>query len=79
MLQIVAPAGNRQHEHHRSRDMAFPRLNALSFWLFLGSGIFMYAALAGGIAPDAGWFDYVPLADRRFDPVSFASRLKVFG
>jgi cytochrome c oxidase subunit I+III len=51
-----------------SRDMAFPRLNALSFWLFLGSGLFMYAALAGGIAPDAGWFDYVPLADRRFDP-----------
>src|SRR4051794_28745761 len=51
-----------------SRDMAFPRLNALSFWLFLGSGVFMYSALVGGIAPDAGWFDYVPLGLRRFDP-----------
>ena len=28
-----------------ARDMAFPRLNALSFWLFLGSGIFIYAGL----------------------------------
>src|SRR5207248_3878978 len=51
-----------------SRDMAFPRLNALSFWLFLGSGISMYSALFAGIAPDAGWFNYVPLAARRFDP-----------
>jgi heme/copper-type cytochrome/quinol oxidase subunit 1 len=51
-----------------SRDMAFPRLNALSFWLFLGSGIFMYSAVFGGMAPDAGWFNYVPLAQRRFDP-----------
>src|SRR5947207_11979099 len=51
-----------------SRDMAFPRLNALSYCLFLGSGLFMYSALAGGIAPDAGWFDYVPLGLRRFDP-----------
>src|SRR5438067_8011368 len=51
-----------------SRDMAFPRLNALSFWLFLGSGLFMYSGLFAGIGPDAGWFDYVPLALRRFDP-----------
>src|SRR3954449_7883829 len=45
-----------------ARDMAFPRLNALSFWLFLGSGIFIYASVAIGKAPDAGWFNYVPLA-----------------
>src|SRR5437764_241914 len=51
-----------------SRDMAFPRMNALSYWLFLGSGVLLYAGLALGTAPDAGWFDYVPLASRRYSP-----------
>jgi cytochrome c oxidase subunit 1/cytochrome c oxidase subunit I+III len=51
-----------------ARDMAFPRLNALSFWLFLASGCFIYAGLALGSAPNAGWFDYVPLALERYDP-----------
>jgi cytochrome c oxidase subunit I+III len=51
-----------------ARDMAFPRLNALSYWIFLGSGIFVYTSLALGVAPNAGWFDYVPLASRQFDP-----------
>ncbi|HEU4977860.1 MAG TPA: cytochrome c oxidase subunit I [Solirubrobacteraceae bacterium] len=51
-----------------ARDMAFPRANALSFWLFLGSGLFMYTGLALGQAPDAGWFDYVPLASRAYSP-----------
>jgi cytochrome c oxidase subunit 1/cytochrome c oxidase subunit I+III len=51
-----------------ARDMAFPRLNALSFWLFAGSGIFMYTGLALGNGPNAGWFDYVPLASRQFNP-----------
>jgi cytochrome c oxidase subunit 1/cytochrome c oxidase subunit I+III len=51
-----------------ARDMAFPRLNALSFWIYLGSGLFMYVALAQGHAPNAGWFDYVPLASKQFDP-----------
>jgi cytochrome c oxidase subunit 1/cytochrome c oxidase subunit I+III len=51
-----------------ARDMAFPRLNAFSYWLFLGSGLFLYAGLAAGQAPNAGWFDYVPLALRSYDP-----------
>ncbi len=51
-----------------ARDMAFPRLNALSYWIFLGSGLFMYFSLAQGHAPNAGWFDYVPLASKQFDP-----------
>jgi cytochrome c oxidase subunit I+III len=51
-----------------ARDMAFPRLNALSYWLFLGSGIFIYFGLFTGQAPDAGWFDYVPLASRTYSP-----------
>jgi cytochrome c oxidase subunit I+III len=50
-----------------ARDMAFPRLNALSFWLFLGSGIFMYSSFLIGEAPNAGWFDYVPLALRQYN------------
>jgi cytochrome c oxidase subunit I+III len=51
-----------------ARDMAFPRMNAVSFWIFLGSGIFLYIALASGQAPNAGWFDYVPLASKQYDP-----------
>jgi cytochrome c oxidase subunit 1/cytochrome c oxidase subunit I+III len=51
-----------------ARDMAFPRLNALSFWIFVASGVFIYAGLAVGQAPDAGWFDYVPLASKQFSP-----------
>jgi cytochrome c oxidase subunit I+III len=50
-----------------ARDMAFPRLNALSFWIFAASGIFLYTSVALGIAPNAGWFDYVPLASRQYD------------
>jgi cytochrome c oxidase subunit I+III len=51
-----------------ARDLAFPRLNAFSYWVFVASGLFMYSSLAMGSAPDAGWFDYVPLADRQFSP-----------
>jgi cytochrome c oxidase subunit I+III len=51
-----------------ARDMAFPRANALSYWLFLGSGIFIYVGLFTGNGPDAGWFDYVPLASRTYSP-----------
>ncbi len=53
-----------------ARDMAFPRLNALSFWIYAASGIFIYTGLALGHGPDAGWFDYVPLASRQFSPDS---------
>jgi cytochrome c oxidase subunit I+III len=51
-----------------ARDMAFPRLNALSYWLFLASGIFIYFGLFTGEAPTAGWFSYVPLASRDYSP-----------
>jgi cytochrome c oxidase subunit 1/cytochrome c oxidase subunit I+III len=51
-----------------ARDMAFPRMNALSYWLFLGSGIFLYTGLFIGMGPDAGWFNYVPLASKTYDP-----------
>jgi cytochrome c oxidase subunit I+III len=51
-----------------ARDMAFPRMNALSYWLFLGSGLFMYSSVFMHSAPDAGWFNYVPLALKQFNP-----------
>jgi cytochrome c oxidase subunit I+III len=51
-----------------ARDMAFPRMNALSFWVFLASGIFIYTSFALGMAPNAGWFDYVPLASKTYNP-----------
>jgi cytochrome c oxidase subunit I+III len=51
-----------------ARDMAFPRMNALSFWIFLASGIFLYVGLFSGFGPDAGWFNYVPLSGRLYDP-----------
>jgi len=51
-----------------ARDLAFPRLNAFSYWVYLCSGIFVYVGLAIGQAPDAGWFDYVPLASKQFSP-----------
>jgi cytochrome c oxidase subunit I+III len=51
-----------------ARDMAFPRLNALSFWIYATSGVFIYASVPLGNAPDAGWFNYVPLAGAQFSP-----------
>jgi cytochrome c oxidase subunit I+III len=49
-----------------ARDMAFPRMNALSYWIYVCSGIFMYTGLVIGEGPNAGWFDYVPLADKPY-------------
>lgn len=51
-----------------SRDMAFPRVNALSYWLYVSSGIFIYLGIPLGQAPNAGWFDYVPYAAKEFNP-----------
>ena len=56
-----------------ARDMAFPRLNAFGYWMFLFGGILLYFSyiagegLAGhGSAPDVGWFAYAPLTERAF-------------
>lgn len=51
-----------------SRDMAFPRLNMFSYWVYLASAIFLYASFAVGAAPNAGWFDYVPYASKQYTP-----------
>jgi cytochrome c oxidase subunit 1/cytochrome c oxidase subunit I+III len=51
-----------------ARDMAFPRLNALSYWIFLFAGILLYSSFIGGQVPNSGWFSYVPFAEREFNP-----------
>src|SRR5271167_2511570 len=56
-----------------ARDMAFPRLNAFSFWLMAFGGLLLYFSLVGanglygaGNAPDVGWFAYAPLTSQTF-------------
>lgn len=49
-----------------ARDMAFPRLNALSYWLFLFGGLLLYFSFIAGGAPAAGWFSYAPLSETPF-------------
>ena len=58
-----------------ARDMAFPRLNAFSFWLSAIGGFLLYFSLLGGNglygagnAPDVGWWAYAPLTARAFSP-----------
>ena len=51
-----------------TRDMAFPRLNAFSYWIFLLSGIFIYGGFLVGSPPDGGWFAYVPLTNPTYSP-----------
>jgi cytochrome c oxidase subunit I len=55
--------------------MAFPRLNALSFWLTFFGGLFLHYSFIGGSglygagsAPDVGWWAYAPLTERPFTP-----------
>jgi len=56
-----------------ARDMAFPRLNAFSFWMTAFGGLLLYFSFLGGSglygagnAPDVGWFAYAPLTSRTF-------------
>src|SRR3954464_10118947 len=49
-----------------ARDMAFPRLNALGFWVTLFGGVLAYFSFATGGAPAVGWFAYAPLTERTF-------------
>ena len=51
-----------------ARDVAFPRFNALSFWIFLAGGLFLNFAWLVGDAPDGGWFAYSPNTGVTFSP-----------
>jgi cytochrome c oxidase subunit 1 len=52
-----------------ARDMAFPRLNAFSYWMFVLGGIVLYSSwLAKGGAPKCGWTCYAPLSENSYNP-----------
>ena len=49
-----------------ARDMAYPKMNALSYWTFLAGGLMLYSSFFLGGAPDAGWFSYAPLTEKAY-------------
>ncbi|HWE44021.1 MAG TPA: cytochrome c oxidase subunit I [Gemmatimonadaceae bacterium] len=51
-----------------TRNVAFPRANAVGYWVYLIGGILIYSAFFANSGPDAGWFAYVPLAGPEFSP-----------
>ena len=51
-----------------ARDVAFPRLNALSYWLFLFGALLLNSSFIFGGAPDAGWFAYANLTASEYSP-----------
>ncbi|WP_194711640.1 cytochrome c oxidase subunit I [Noviherbaspirillum soli] len=64
-----------------ARSLAFPRMNAFAYWIFLFGGLMLYAAFLLDIGPDAGWFAYVPLAGPDYSPgkrVDFWAQLVTF-
>ncbi|HEX6508980.1 MAG TPA: cytochrome c oxidase subunit I [Chloroflexota bacterium] len=65
------------------RDMAFPRLNAMSYWLFLFGGVLLYFSLIEGTMPDVGWFSYANYWELPYDfsnaPLFWAVSLIILG
>lgn len=51
-----------------TRNIAFPRLNAYSYWVFLVGGLLLWVSFLVDSAPDVGWFAYVPLAGPEYNP-----------
>jgi len=51
-----------------SRSVAFPRMNAYAYWVYLFGGLMLFVAFALNIGPDAGWFSYVPLSGPDYSP-----------
>jgi cytochrome c oxidase subunit 1 len=51
-----------------ARDVAFPRLNAFSYWVYLFGSLFMNSSWLVGMAPNGGWFGYVPLTTLPYSP-----------
>jgi cytochrome c oxidase subunit I+III len=49
-----------------TRNIAFPRLNAFSYWIYLAGGILLWVAFALDMGPDVGWFAYVPLSGPQY-------------
>src|SRR2546423_1445975 len=51
-----------------TRNVAFPRLNAFGYYMYLAGGLFLYGAAFTNTLPDAGWFSYAPLSGPQFSP-----------
>jgi cytochrome c oxidase subunit 1 len=51
-----------------TRNIAFPRLNAFSYWMYLFGGCFLWISFVINTGPDVGWFAYVPLSTSQYDP-----------
>jgi cytochrome c oxidase subunit 1 len=51
-----------------TRNTAFPRLNAYSYWVYLIGGLLLYGAFFLNVGPDTGWFSYVPLSGPEYAP-----------
>ena len=49
-----------------TRNIAFPRLNAFSYWMYLAGGILLWTSFVLDMAPDVGWFAYVPLSGPQY-------------
>jgi cytochrome c oxidase subunit I+III len=49
-----------------TRNIAFPRLNAFSYWIYLAGGLLLWIAFAIDMGPDVGWFAYVPLSGPQY-------------
>ncbi len=49
-----------------TRNVAFPRLNAFGYWMYLAGGLLLYGAALTNTMPDAGWFSYTPLSGPQF-------------
>jgi cytochrome c oxidase subunit I+III len=49
-----------------TRNIAFPRLNAFSYWIYLAGGLLLWVAFALDMGPDVGWFAYVPLSGPQY-------------
>src|SRR5947209_3828500 len=66
-----------------ARDIAFPRLNAMSYWLFLFGGLLLYFSVIEGTMPDVGWFSYANYWEAPFNlsngPIFWAISLIILG
>ena len=51
-----------------TRDVAYPRLNAFGYWVFLAGGLFLFISFYLNMGPDTGWFAYTPLSGPEYSP-----------
>src|ERR687887_383724 len=65
---VSAEVYNQLFTMHGTRNIAFPRLNAFSYYVYLFGGLMLWGGFLLGIRPDVGWFSYVPLASLQYTP-----------